>query len=114
MLGLSFKPDTDDVRDSVSLKLLELLSGQVKSISAHDPIAIANAKLALNSNNNIDFIENWKVNLSKVDIIIIATNWREYSDLAKMGEDISGKIVFDTRSLLTSSDLVNVNYLNVN
>ena len=114
LLGLSFKPDTDDVRESVSLKLLELLSGQVKSLAAHDPIAITNAKWALNSNNNIDFVENWKVKLLKVDIIIIATNWLEYSDLAKMGEDIKGKIVFDTRSLLTQSDLSNVTYITVN
>ena len=114
LLGLSFKPDTDDVRESVSLKLLELLSGQVKSLSAHDPIAIANAKRALNSNNNIDFVENWKVKLPKVDIIIIATNWLEYANLSKMGEDIAGKIVFDTRSLLTQSDVSNFTYLTVN
>tara|TARA_X000000950_G_scaffold84957_1_gene106926 strand:- start:12345 stop:13685 length:1341 start_codon:yes stop_codon:yes gene_type:complete len=114
LLGLSFKPDTDDVRESVSLKLLQLLSGQVKGLSAHDPIAIANAKRALNSNNNIDFVENWKVKLPKVDIIIIATNWLEYSDLPKMGEDIAGKIVFDTRSLLTQSDSSNFTYLTVN
>ncbi len=114
LLGLSFKPDTDDVRESVSLKLLQLLSGQVKSLSAHDPIAIANAKRALNSNNNIDFVENWKVKLPKVDIIIIATNWLEYSDLPNMGEDIAGKIVFDTRSLLTQSDSSNFTYLTVN
>ena len=44
ILGLSFKPETDDVRESVSLKLLDLLSDKVLSLTAHDPIAIKNSK----------------------------------------------------------------------
>ena len=114
MLGLSFKPDTDDVRESISLKLLELLSDEVKLLSAHDPIAIANAKRELNLVSNIEFVDNWKAKVPKVDIIIIATKWIEYSDLHKMEGDIAGKIVFDMRSLLTQFDLSDLTYITVN
>ena len=114
ILGLSFKPDTDDVRESVSLKLIEILEGQVKSLSAHDPIAINNAKAALRSDIKVDFINNWKSELSNVDVIILSTNWREYAELAIMTEEISGKTVFDTRSLLTKSTLGDVTYVSVN
>jgi UDPglucose 6-dehydrogenase/GDP-mannose 6-dehydrogenase len=114
MLGLSFKPDTDDVRESVSLKLLKLLSGQVKSLSAHDPIATVNATKAMGADANIDFVENWEIALARVDIIIIATSWLEYSDLTKMTDKIGGKIVFDTRSLLTKTDFPENPYLTVN
>jgi UDP-glucose 6-dehydrogenase len=102
------------VRESVSLKLLKLLSGQVKSLSAHDPIATVNATKAMGADANIDFVENWEIALARVDIIIIATSWLEYSDLTKMTDKIGGKIVFDTRSLLTKTDFPENPYLTVN
>jgi len=114
MLGLSFKPDTDDVRESVSLKLLKLLAGQVKGLSAHDPIASANAIKAMGVDTNVNFVENWKVSVARADIIIIATNWLEYSDLRTMVDKIAGKILFDTRSLLTKTDFPDNLYLTVN
>jgi len=113
ILGLSFKPDTNDVRESVSLKLLDLLEGHVKSLSAHDPIAISNAKAALRPDINVDFITNWKSKVSDTDIIIIATNWIEYADLAEMNDKITGKIIFDTRSLLNKSNLREIRYITV-
>jgi UDPglucose 6-dehydrogenase/GDP-mannose 6-dehydrogenase len=114
LLGLSFKPDTDDIRESVSLKLLNLLSGQVKSLAAHDPIAIKNAKRAMSHNKNIDFVENWKVSIPNVDIIIIATNWLEYADLANMKDCTEEKVIFDIRSLLIDADIAKANYFTVN
>ncbi|MDB4783530.1 nucleotide sugar dehydrogenase [Verrucomicrobiales bacterium] len=114
MLGLSFKPDTDDVRESVSLKLLNLLTGQVNSISAHDPIAISNAKNVLKSDIKIDFIDDWQSKVPDSDIIIIATNWIQYTELANMPELINGKIILDTRSLLSQLELSNTSYITVN
>jgi UDPglucose 6-dehydrogenase len=113
ILGLSFKPDTDDVRESVSLKLLDLLEGQVKSLSAHDPIAISNAKEVLRPDINVDFVTNWKSKVSDADIIIITTNWIEYADLALLADKIAGKTIFDTRSLLNKSNLRDVTYITV-
>jgi len=114
MLGLSFKPDTDDVRESVSLKLLNLLIGKVKSLTAHDPIAIPNAKRALGIDTDIEFVEHWEAALTKADIIIISTNWPDYTNLKRMLVNEVGKIVFDTRSLLKKSDFPNNLYLTVN
>ena len=113
ILGLSFKPDTDDVRESVSLKLLDLLEGQAKSLSAHDPIAINNAKAAIRPDIKVDFVTNWKSELSNADIIIIATNWSEYADLAVMPDKIAGKTIFDTRSLLSKTKLRGITYVTV-
>lgn len=114
LLGLSFKPDTDDVRESVSLKLLNLLSDQVKSLIAHDPIAIPNAKKAMVDIKNIHFVKDWKMSLPNIDIIIIATNWQEYAQLANMKEYTEGKVIFDIRSLLKETDIGNANYFTVN
>jgi len=114
MLGLSFKPDTDDVRESVSLKLLQQLDSQVKSLAAHDPIAIPNAQNAVGFGNNIEFVDNWRNKLPEIDIVIIATNWAEYRDLAHLPDQINGKIILDTRSLLNKTDLPNVKYITIN
>lgn len=114
ILGLAFKPDTDDIRESVSLKLMERLAPQVSNISAHDPLAIENAKKAIRLNKNIDFVQNWKETLVNADIVIIATNWKEYLELKNMQQVLSGKVLFDTRSLFTPKDFDNLQYISVN
>ena len=70
MLGLSFKPDTDDVRESVSLKLLKILSGKAKSLTAHDPIAIDNAIIELNNKYAVEFSKIGKMKLN-VQILLL-------------------------------------------
>ena len=115
MLGLAaFKPDTDDVRESVSLKLLKLLHGEVNSLIAHDPIAIDNAIIEFNQRNDINFSKEWKNKIEESDIIIICTNWNEYSELSNMNDLLKGKIIFDTRSLLSGFNDTDVKYITVN
>ncbi len=113
ILGLSFKPETDDVRESVSIKLINLLNEKVLSISAHDPIAIENAKKSINSSVNINYIDDWKAELYETDIIIIATNWSIYKSINKLTNSLSTKVIFDTRSMLDSSKFNAKNYLSV-
>ena len=114
LLGLSFKPETDDVRESVSLKLLKSLDGQVKSLAAHDPIAIENAKAFFERDHSIEFIDDWRIKLIDTDVVIIATNWIEYSSLADMANEIEGKVILDARSLLGADCLPNVQYISIN
>ena len=114
MLGLSFKPDTDDVRESVSLKLLKILSGKAKSLTAHDPIAIDNAIIELNNKYAVEFSKNWKNEIECSDIIIICTNWNEYLQLVEMADHLKDKVIFDTRSFLSGIDQTNFEYITVN
>ena len=114
MLGLAFKPDTDDVRESISLKLLKILSGEVKNLIAHDPIAIHNATIELNESYAVNFSHNWKNEIEDSDVIIICTNWSEYLELFEMTDHLKGKVIFDTRSLLSGLDDANLQYITVN
>tara|TARA_B100001059_G_scaffold236584_1_gene287985 strand:+ start:422 stop:1762 length:1341 start_codon:yes stop_codon:yes gene_type:complete len=114
VLGLAFKPDTDDVRESVSLKLLKILSGEVNSLIAHDPIAIDNAIIEIDQRFDVDFSQNWKNEIKDSDVIIICTNWNEYSELADMTDHLKGKIIFDTRSLLSELNATDFQYITVN
>ena len=114
ILGLSFKPDTDDVRESISLKIINLLYDEVSSLTAHDPIAIDNTKKSIKSSLGIRYVNDWKTEVVNADIIIIATNWSIYKSIDKLGTSLSDKIIFDTRSLLDSNIISNENYLTFN
>lgn len=114
ILGLAFKPETDDVRESVSLKIINLLSKKVLTLSAHDPVAIENTKKVMSPLLNINYVDNWKAAINKADIIIIATNWNIYKSIDQLDDLFLEKIIFDTRSLLDSRLTLNENYLSFN
>jgi len=99
LLGLSFKPGTDDVRESASLKIASDLLTQDAIVFAHDPIATENFKKSLGDlAENIDFIDDWISYIDKSEIILVATNWDEYKKISTIG--VSEKVIFDTRRLL--------------
>ena len=112
VLGLAFKPDTDDVRESVSIKLMEYLNTQRCNITAHDPISINNAKKIIDF--DVNYVKDWKKELSNNDVIIIATNWSEYRQLKDFDNTLENKILFDTRSLFNKKEFTNINYININ
>ena len=112
VLGLAFKPETDDVRESVSIKIIEYLNNQECNISAHDPISINNAKKIINF--EVNFVKDWRKVLSDNEIIIISTNWDEYRELKDFENISENKILFDTRSLFNKTEIKNLKYININ
>ena len=114
VLGLAFKPETDDVRESVSLKLLKLLNDEVVSLSAHDPIAIDNTRQQLGSSVKVEYVQDWRASISNNDIIIIATNWGIYESIIDSKDMLIGKFVFDTRSLFDAKTFPGATYLSIN
>lgn len=112
ILGLAFKPDTDDVRESVSIKFINYLLKESSIITAHDPISISNAKKIINS--EVKFVVNWKNELTNNDIIVIATNWSEYRNLDKFDKLLENKYILDTRSLFDKNHFKYASYLNIN
>ncbi|MAH61028.1 MAG: GDP-mannose dehydrogenase [Legionellales bacterium] len=112
VLGLAFKPETDDVRESVSIKIIEHLIEKECIISAHDPLATENAKRIINF--DINYVIDWELEISNNDIIIISTNWNEYLKIKDLDNVIKNKFLFDTRSLFKKNELKNVNYININ
>ena len=110
LLGVAFKPDTDDIRDSASIKIIESLYKLEARLTVHDPIALKNYKKHIgNRLPNINMTESWKDCLDKNEIIIIATNWSEYKELSKLKN--SANLIFDCRRLLNASNFKNKKYL---
>lgn len=112
LLGLAFKPGTDDVRESPALKIaIDALNNEA-SLYAHDPVAVKNFKKVLKEKSNkITFVENWVKILNSVEIIIIVAPWDEYLELTKI--DITNKIIFDARGFFDPTNLNALSYFSI-
>jgi UDPglucose 6-dehydrogenase len=103
VLGLAFKPGTDDVRESASLKIVRQLLERGAHVIAHDPIATANFRVALGSiGDDVVFVQDWKPAVSEADAIVVATRWPDYEAVREA--DVSGRVVFDARRMFVPDD----------
>ena len=109
ILGLSFKPNTDDVRDSTSMIIAKSLLDKNAKIQTYDPQAINNAKKIL---PNLNYCNSVKEACEGVDAIIIATEWNEFRalDLKELKKHMKRPIIFDLRNIYNKDDLVNLNF----
>lgn len=104
ILGLSFKEDSDDIRESVSIKLITKLIQQKSNVVVHDPMAIGNTKKIFK--NKIQYSDSIPEIINESDCLIIMTPWEEYkrlnnSDFQKM----KNKLIIDTRRLLKNKKI---------
>lgn len=108
ILGLAFKPDTDDIRDSVSIKLIAQLLRNKAQIKAHDPKAIENTKKIFG--DKIDYTDSLVEALKGAECAIILTNWKMYSRLNNhQVNKMKKRIIIDTRRILKGKKL-NITY----
>ena len=118
ILGLSFKPETDDIRESISIKIINKLTSNKKNIKifAHDPLAMSNSKKIINQSKKVIFVDKWENNILLVDIIMILTNWTDYNnlELLKNVKNLKNKIIIDTRGMFTKQNFKNINYFSFN
>lgn len=81
VLGLAFKPGTDDVRESPGIDIIRHLLGEGARVNACDPVAINNAKKALGDVENINFFQDPYEAAEGADAIIIATEWPQWANI---------------------------------
>lgn len=112
LLGLAFKPDTDDVRETASRRIAADLLDRGCRLIAHDPVATGNFRRALGERaERITFVDDWRGHVAAADVIVVATTWGEYRDLT--GAQLGGKVVFDARRMFDPVDLAGARYLTV-
>jgi UDPglucose 6-dehydrogenase/GDP-mannose 6-dehydrogenase len=114
VLGLAFKPGTDDVRESASLKIIERLLAAGAEIDAHDPVAVANAAAVL-SHRRLHYVPAWPEKLGQADGVVVATCWPEYRELAKdvLSTVRARKIIVDARRLFRPDELAPAIYATI-
>ena len=114
--GLSFKPETDDIRESVGIKLAKDLSKQVKKLYLYDPIAMGNAKQELNKLTNIEFIKNEYTKIKDCDALILCTEWKQFTNPdVKILKKLKGRVIFDGRNCLNKDTFIknNIKYIGI-
>ncbi len=99
--GLSFKPDTDDIREAPSLEIINILTRKNARVAAFDPQAMSNVKSKLDTNLKIKFVENEYLAVKGADALIIATDWSEFQnpDFRKIKSSLKNPVIFDGRNL---------------
>jgi UDPglucose 6-dehydrogenase/GDP-mannose 6-dehydrogenase len=110
LLGLAFKPHTDDVRESASLKIARALLDEGASVSAHDPIAVAPFRRAFGPDAEvIAFVQDWRAAAVEAEVVIVATAWPDYQTLAELG--LKEAVVFDARRAFRPAQFEGASYL---
>jgi UDPglucose 6-dehydrogenase len=107
ILGLAFKPNTDDLRDSPGLDIAQRLLGRGAKVRAHDPIALVNAQ-ALEATADVVLCPDPKSLFEGADAVLLATDWPEYSKLPwdELGSLMRARIVLDGRNFLDRTMLI--------
>lgn len=101
LLGLAFKDDTDDIRESPALVVVDALTAAGARIVAFDPQAMDNVRRAYSGNKLLEFAEDEYSALQDADALIVATNWKEFfsPDWKQVKSLLKTPVVFDGRNL---------------
>ena len=109
ILGLSFKPNTDDIRESTSVKIANLLHNRGYQIKCYDPEAMENVK---NEKYNFHFYDTAIEACRDTNAIIIGTEWNEFRalNLNNIGKIVNEKIIFDLRNIYNKDEVIKIGY----
>lgn len=103
--GLSFKPDTDDIREAPALYIIQELLDKGASVTAYDPEAMDNVRKLMG--NKISYANNPYAALNEADALIICTEWSVFRtpDFDKMASTLKSKVIFDGRNLYDLAEM---------
>jgi len=105
ILGLAFKPDTDDVREAPALDIIRQLLDMGAGVKAHDPVAILRARQAL-TGLDVEFMGDPYELVSGCDAVVLTTAWPEYRglDLAELARRMRTPVLIDGRNIFSPRD----------
>lgn len=104
VLGLAFKPQTDDVREAASIVIVSNLAESGATVQAYDPIAMDNFK---NHFPNIQYFDSWQDAVKNADACILLTEWNEFRgmDLNKLKDLMKTPVLLDTKNIISIQEL---------
>lgn len=104
VLGLAFKPSTDDVRESSSIEMIQSILDGGGKVKAYDPIA---NKSMQNIFPDLNYLHSWEETCDGVDAMVIMTDWNEFRgmNLKKLKKVMKTPLVLDTRNILSMDKL---------
>lgn len=104
LLGLAFKANTDDIRYSPAVTIAQALAQSAK-VRATDPEAIENSRRELADFSNVEFFAEAYEAIKGADLIVIATEWKNYSalDFDKIKQLTNSRVIVDLRNILDAA-----------
>ncbi len=101
LLGLAFKPHTDDLRDAPALDIARRLMERGAKVRAHDPIALERARREF-GDTNLCFAESMDLLAMEADALVLVTEWPQYRDLPwrKLAQAMRTPLLLDGRNFL--------------
>jgi UDPglucose 6-dehydrogenase len=108
--GLSFKPKTDDMREAPSLVIIEKLLAEGATVSAYDPVAVAEAKHTLG--DTITYAKDQFEALVDADALLVVTEWPEFRSpsFEVVGRLLKQKVIFDGRNIYDPIELKEIGF----
>jgi UDPglucose 6-dehydrogenase len=104
MLGLAFKPNTDDMRDAPSIEIIRKLQAAGAQIRAYDPESMEQAKQVL---TGLDYAENAYACADGADLLVIVTEWDQFRalDLGRIGAAMKAPLMVDLRNIYRPEEM---------
>lgn len=110
VLGLAFKPNTDDMREAPSIKVIKALQSKGVKIRAFDPVAISKAQEIL---KNVVYCKNPEETVKGADALLIMTEWNEFKqlDLVKIKKLMNQPIIVDGRNIYDPEKIIKLGFI---
>jgi len=109
VLGIAFKPNTDDIRDAATIEIIHLMQNEGAHVKAYDPQAMENASHVL---KNVKLCENPYQVAEDADALVLATEWNEFKqlDFKKLKSTMKQAVILDGRNLWDAETLKNLGF----
>ena len=106
-LGLAFKADTDDIRESPAIEVIRKLLDAGASVTAYDPAAMERTREVLPESSKMSYASDAYEAAKDADAVLILTEWREFAelDLTRLDQALKYPIVIDGRNLYTQKGM---------
>ncbi len=110
MWGLSFKPNTDDMREAPSLVLIEKIKAAGGHIVAYDPVAMPETKHLIG--DAIHYVDEPYRALENADALLLVTEWSEFKlpDFDEVSKRLKNKLIFDGRNIYDKAEMAELGY----
>ena len=109
--GITFKPGTDDIRESQAIKIINRLLSNNFIIHIFDPEGMDNSKKYYNNHNNVKFYNDKYSCIENTDALLLLTEWEEFRspDLDKIKKIMKSPIIFDGRNIYNKQKMNSLN-----
>jgi len=110
--GITFKPGTDDIRESQAVKIIDILLQSGFNINISDPEGLSNAKIYYKDKINVKFYENKYEALSNADALLLLTEWKEFRspDFGEIKKNMANPVIFDGRNIYDYEELESLGF----